>query len=236
MNYIYTLKDYRCDKHCPYCITKILDNTSEEDVHLLEYYLQDLKGDYDSFILSGNGEPSLYAYATLKYIKTLAERSGKFSSFRIQTSGAIFHQKAKLSLFSDWVKEVTVVSCRQNEDKEFFKYPKDYFHKLPVENLRVNYTLLLSKFNSKQYLEDIECLLDKYSHIALKLLDTDDPWILENAVPYSFKEYLLQELNVLLGDPIYSKLSGRYVWTLTGKKVTMSYGKESGHDFIQIRE
>ena len=55
MNYIYTLKDFRCDKKCPYCITKILDRTEEEDVHLLEQYILELEGEYHYFILSGNG-------------------------------------------------------------------------------------------------------------------------------------------------------------------------------------
>lgn len=235
MNYIYTLKDFRCDKHCPYCITKIINKVVPEDINNFEREIDDLQGDYEYFILSGNGEPSLYSYENLKMIRDKVESCGKFKNFRVQTSGILFNQCKKLDLFDKWWKEITVVSPNEELDKDFFKYKKDYFNKTyNRKDVRCNYTLLLSKFNDKTYLQDIKNLIERYNYVALKLLDTDDPWVLKYGVPYSFKDYLLSELKGIIGEPEYDEIGCRFFWTIPTGKVTMSYGKEKGHDNIQI--
>ena len=234
MNYIYTLKDFRCDKHCPYCITKIINKVVPEDVNSFEEEVTKLTGDYDYFILSGNGEPSLYKLDTLKMITDKVNSCGKFKDYRVQTSGALFRQPKKLKLFEGWWKEITVVSPNEEEDMKFFQYKVPYLSKTYRNDVRCNYTLLLNKFNSKQYLEDIKILSNRYHYVALKLLDTSDPWVVRHGVPYAFKDYLLEELKVVLGIPTYDNIGCRYYWTTVKGKVTMSFGKEKGHDDIQI--
>jgi organic radical activating enzyme len=235
MNYIYTLKDFRCDKHCPYCITKILNKVTPEDIHNFESEIDEIEGEYHYFILSGNGEPSLYPLEDLKMIRDKVESCGKFKEFRIQTSGILFNQPKKLALFGKWWKEITIVSPDGKQDIEFFNYRKEYFSKVEGrDDVRCNYTLLLSKFNDKSYLEDIKELVKRYKYVALKLLDTQDPWVLKYGVPYSFKDYLLEDLKLVLGTPVYDHVGCRYHWKTSYGKVTMSYGKEKGHDNIQI--
>jgi organic radical activating enzyme len=235
MNYIYTLKDFRCDKHCPYCITKILNKVVPEDVDNFENEIDTLGEDYEYFLLSGNGEPSLYKKETLEIIVSKVNNSHKFKDYRVQTSGALFNQPKKLKLFKGWWKEITVISPYEKEDMEFFKHKKTYFEKTyNRDDVRCNYTLLLNKFNSKQYLEDIKLLTKTYKYVALKLLDTSDPWVVAHGVPYAFKDYLLAELKPLLGEPFYDGIGCRFIWTTPIGKVTMSFGKEKGHDNIQI--
>ena len=235
MNFIYTLKDFRCNKHCPYCITKILNRVVPEDSHKFNLMLMTLPSAYDYFILSGNGEPSLYKIEVLENIVRSVNVSSKFKEMRIQTSGLLFNQPIKLALFDGWWKEITIISPDEKEDMEFFRYSKPYFEKTyGREDVRCNYTLLLEKFQSKIYLKDIKILTEKYPYVALKILDTEDPWVVKYGVPYSFKDNILKELQPLLGIPTYSKKGGRYVWITLKGKVTMSFGKKAGHDRIQI--
>ena len=238
MNYIYTLKDFRCDKQCPYCITKILNNRNvKEDVKDFKTIFKNgVNGkSYDYFNLSGNGEPSLYSSEDLKVIVETVNKSNKFKGKRVQTSGLLFRQNKKLNLFKSWWKEITVVSADHEKDKEFFKYKNHYLDlTLNRKDVRCNYTMLLSKFNSKEYLEDIIKLTKDYKYVALKLLDTKDPWVISYGVPYEFKDYILEELLPILGTATYNTKGCRYEWEKSGCFISMSYGKESGHDDIQI--
>lgn len=234
MNYIYTLKSYECNKKCPYCITKILKRKEPEDLDKLEIYLNSLKGEYDDFILSGNGEPSLYTFSDLEYIKTTAENSNKFKAFRVQTSGELFNQYDKLQLFKDWIKEITVISPIEQVDQQFYDYKNSYLLKTYSENnVRCNYVLLKKKFYNKEYINDITTLTERYPHIAIKFLDTNDEWIVKNGVPYSDYKTVVKDMESAFGTSIYNKDRGRYYF---GDNITMSYGKDKGHDYIQIEE
>ena len=233
MNYIYTLKSYKCNKHCPYCITKIIKRKEKEDILRLPEYLSNLKGNFDYFILSGNGEPSLYSYEELNFIKSTAEESGKFKDFRIQTSGLLFNQENKLALFSDWLKEITVISGDQSVDKLFYKYKDDYFEiAKKTKRVRCNLTLLLNNIDNLEHLTSE--LLSYYETVAIKLLDSNNEFIKNNAVPYDKAATIVHRLDSHLGLSFYNGNSGRYVWTHSNKCVTMSFGKEKHHDYIQI--
>lgn len=238
MNYIYTLKDYNCNKHCPYCITKIINRQEPEDIDKLKVYLSQLQDGFEDFILSGNGEPSLYSFKTLKSIKNVVEYSNKFKSFRIQTSGLLFNQPRKLELFDGWVKEITVISYDPIIDKRFFKYSKDYLHLTYFrDDVRCNYTMLLENYTNKEYMYHLALLLGVYNNIAIKLLDTDDKWVVNNGVPYTEYENIIENVSNLVGVPeAYNTTRGRYEWMLGRKTITMSYGKYKGFDKIQIEE
>lgn len=231
MNYIYTLKSYKCDKKCPYCITKILKRNVEEDVHNLESYLSDLTENYHYFILSGNGEPSLYDIDTLSYIKNVAEKSGKFKDFRIQTSGNLFLEKDKYKLFENWLKEVTVISIDQEEDIQFFKYKAPYFD-LMDNRIRINITLINQNIHKLEEL--VECYIGKYETVSLKLLDSSNAFIEKHAIKY--EDYILV-LNRMkkFGNPVYDNLAKQFKWYYNDKIITMSYGKDPKQDmYIQI--
>ena len=155
-DFVFVLGNYACDKHCPYCIAKMNKNTTlslEKEIDLLKTKIESYKQKntkFRHFVISGNGEPSLYSLDELKQIKEIVEASGLFSNFRIQTSGNLFSEKEKLNLFDNWTKEITIISENSQEDKKFYKYKNSYLDSkefLSSQNVRVNIVVLNSTLN-----------------------------------------------------------------------------------------
>jgi len=57
---------------------------------------------FQYFVLSGNGEPSLYSYDILRKLVGLIEHSRIFNDLRIQTSGNLFFEKDKFNLVKNF--------------------------------------------------------------------------------------------------------------------------------------
>lgn len=79
-NFTMITTSYNCNKKCPYCIAKI-DKLEEkmEDLLAFESAISTLKNrncKFEYFVLSGNGESSLYSYEFLKRVKRIVENSG----------------------------------------------------------------------------------------------------------------------------------------------------------------
>lgn len=235
MNYIYTLPSFACNKNCPYCISDILNKTTKEDDYLnIGQYISKLPL-CDYFILSGNGEPSLYSYDVLKYIVDTVNKSYKFNSKRVQTSGLLFNQIEKLKLFDGWIKEITVVSTSQQEDMNTLGYKNEYFNLLPTvpkTELRVNYTMLLNKYTTGVWVEEVNSWLKEAEFVAIKLLDFSNQYIEHEAVKYSEVDNIKDTLDNLYSVGEYNKVGRRYEWF--GGRLSMSYGKVNNPDIIQI--
>ena len=93
MNFIYTLKNFKCNKHCPYCIAKIHRQRKPEDIEMLPEYLQrekDAGKVFEEFVLSSNGEPTMYPTEKLQFIVDTVNNSGMFKTMRVQTSGMLY--------------------------------------------------------------------------------------------------------------------------------------------------
>lgn len=234
MNYIYTLKSYKCNKKCPYCITKILRRREKEDWKQLPEMLAKLKAEgkvFSEFVLSGNGETSNYPIQVLAFIKTAAEESGMFTGFRIQTSGKLFFERSKLLLFKDWYKEITIVSTNPTEDMAILKYKRDYMT-LAAKTPRTRCNIVLTK--NQRWKQMVFDMIKVHDTVALKILDGENKWINENAIPWSQSNQIVGKMNDSFGGFVYDSVSRRYWWYYKDKPITMSFGKELSPDYIQI--
>ena len=235
MNFIYTLKNFKCNKHCPYCIAKIHRQRKPEDIEMLPEYLQTEKDAgkvFDEFVLSSNGEPTMYSVEKLQFIVDTVNNSGMFKTKRVQTSGMLYAFPDKLAVFDGWLKEITVVDTTFEKDSAILKYKRDYFKKaFRVGELRSNLVILK---DLSSVLQNIETLLLYSDTVALKVLDGSNSWIRDTALPWESADELVRLVSTQYGEPQYNPSQGRYIWLYNNKAITMSYGKKTGHDVIVI--
>lgn len=246
--YVFILGSYACDKKCPYCIAKMNKNNTEsfeKEFEKLKETLQEYKNKkitFNNFILSGNGETSLYKIEELKKIKDLVEETKIFTDYRIQTSGNLFGDKEKLELFSNWIKEVTVISSNSKEDQDFYKYKIAYLKSkefIKTERVRVNIVVTnenLLKIN--KYISDYS-KMPNIETIALKILDnsnnnsTESKWVEEHA----FKHNKINELLELITEEnkfITFKNKRSVFKTKEDKLLTIHYSEKNTYDGINI--
>lgn len=246
--YVFILGSYACDKKCPYCIAKMNKNNTEsfeKEFEKLKETLQEYKNKkitFNNFILSGNGETSLYKIEELKKIKDLVEETKIFTDYRIQTSGNLFGDKEKLELFSNWIKEVTVISSNSKEDQDFYKYKIAYLKSkefIKTERVRVNIVVTnenLLKIN--KYISDYS-KMPNIETIALKILDnsnnnsTESKWVEEHA----FKHNKINELLELITEEnkFITFKNKRFVFkTKEDKLLTIHYSEKNTYDGINI--
>lgn len=246
--YVFILGSYACDKKCPYCIAKMNNSDTEsfeKEFEKLKETLQEYKNKkitFNNFILSGNGETSLYKIEELKKIKDLVEETKIFTDYRIQTSGNLFGDKERLELFSNWIKEITVISSNSKEDQNFYKYKTDYLKSkefIKTERIRVNIVVTnenLLKIN--KFISDYS-KMPNIETIALKILDnsnnnsTESKWIEEHA----FKHNKINELLELITEEnnFISFKDKRFVFkTKEDKLLTIHYSEKNTYDGINI--
>lgn len=249
-DYVFVLENYKCNKNCPYCIAKMnkvklpafekqLENLKEE----LKNY-QEKNINFAHFILSGNGEPSLYSYDELKQIKEIVESSNVFQDYRIQTSGNIFFEEDKLNLFNNWLKEITVASADSKEDKAFYNYDKAYLTtKSFLEQKRIRINIVLLKRNFPNILDIIATYakLNCVETIALKILDNPIPdtkegqWISKNALSYNEITTIIEKLNTKYRFLTFSQR--RFVYKLNKNKLlTIHFSESNTYDSINTKK
>ena len=249
-DYVFILANYQCNKNCPYCIAKMnqrelpsFDEQIEELKRKIKTY-QDNKVKFQYFILSGNGEPTLYSTEELQQIKEIVENSKIFLDYRIETSGNLFFDEEKLSLFENWLKEITVISDDPVKDKKFYNYPETYLDCkafLKQKRIRVNLVLLKSNW------EELIKIIEKYSKmscvetIALKLLDNPKPetkegkWITENGITHNKIEDITKLLNKHYQFISFSRK--RFIYkTKQNKLLTMHHSEKNTYDEINIKD
>lgn len=133
-NLTLVLGSYKCDKNCPYCIAKAnhkfenLDNIDNLD-DIFKQLKENLVS-FNRFVISGNGEPSLYDYSSLLRIKEVINKyRSLFKKFRIHSSGNIFFNDDKFRLFNGELQfeyEVLRVALESELDMSILGYKNDY--------------------------------------------------------------------------------------------------------------
>lgn len=249
-DYVFVLGNYNCNKRCPYCIAKMnMKNTDsfEEEIKGLEEGIKKYKDNnttFEHFILSGNGEPSLYSEKDLKRIKDIVEKSKIFKDYRIQTSGNLFSEKEKIKLFSNWIKEITVISDNPLEDQEFYKYSKNYISsKTFLESKRIRVNIVLLKSNILKLRKIINHYADMKSveTIALKILDnsnngsSESIWIDNNAIKHSEIDNILEIVKE--ENRLITFENKRFIFnTPNGKLLTIHYSENNTYDEINLKK
>lgn len=249
-DYVLILNSYECNKNCPYCIAKMNHSkisSIEEEIKKLKDNIHQFKSEekqFQSFILSGNGEPSLYPIDTLIEIKDIVESAGIFSSYRVQTSGNLFNEPKLLNLFKNWIKEITVISNDSKIDQEFYGYKKEYLNSkafLSSKNIRVNIVLLKNNFRNMNemiaYFDNLKCV----DCIALKILDNSNndskysKWITENSIRYEDIDEIIEKVSICCNLVSFHHQKF-YFKTKHNKKLTIHYDPTNHYDYINIGE
>lgn len=249
-DYVFVLGDYRCDKHCPYCIAKMNKKETlsfDREIEDLKDKIEEYKNKnvtFEHFILSGNGETSLYTFEELKMIRDIVMESKIFDDYRIQTSGNLFLNKEKLELFDSWLKEITVITSDAKEDQEFYNYKKNYLNSksfLNSKRIRVNIVALKSNINKLDKIINFYDSLEGVETIAIKLLDNsmndtlESRWISENAITY-------QQVNEVIGELVKDNkfinfVSKKFIFkTKSGKLLTMHYSEKNTYDAFNLNK
>lgn len=140
-NLTFILNNNKCNKKCPFCIAKASNkiynkttkysnefNFKQLEIILKKFEEQNCK--FNRFVLSGNGEPSLYEYKQLQgIVNMIYKHQNLFNGFRIHTSGNIFFEKEKFELFNNISNiefNILRISLKDQEDIKILKYKKNY--------------------------------------------------------------------------------------------------------------
>ncbi len=249
-DYVFVLGEYHCDKHCPYCIAKMNKKETlsfERELEILQKKLEEFKEKnikIKNFILSGNGEPSLYKYDELKMIRDIVMSANVFEDYRIQTSGNLFMDKEKLSLFDSWLKEITVITSNPKEDQEFYNYKKNYLSSksfLSSNRIRVNIVVLKSNLDKLNKMIDFYDNLDNVETIALKILDNslnnseESNWISNNAIRYEDINKIIKVINE--DYKFLNFINKRFIYeTKNKKKLTIHYSESNTYDVFNLNK
>lgn len=245
-NFICILSSYSCNKKCPFCIAR-MSNLSEtnENIDKLEEILNKNKYKYEYFILSGNGEPSLYDFSDLKNISEILKKfNNKFLEKRIQTSGNLFFETKKLELFENWIIEITRISKDSVIDMNYLNYSKDYLNAENFLNKRIRLNQILLKDNYDEIVDTIKYYFKKYNNIeqiALKILDNKNNdsiqsnWIKQYGLTYDILPELIELMN---SNFIFTnKTENNFFWDYEGKKISLFYKnknfKDNNHIFYE---
>lgn len=246
--YVFILGSYACDKKCPYCVAKMNQKktaTFEEESEELKRKITEYKEQgitFNNFILSGNGETSFYSYEELKSIKEIVESSKLFDDCRIQTSGNLFNNANILKLFSNWIKEITVISDDVNVDQEFYQYKNSYLQSkqfFASKRVRVNIVLIKDNIKSLRdminYYSELKCV----EIIAIKLLDNynnstnESKWVSDNAITIS---QINEVIDLIKQDNSFIGFENKkFIFeTKNKKKITIHYSEKNEYDAINI--
>ncbi len=217
LEFIYS--SFKCDKNCPYCTAKITKWPIKEDfVDKLEERLNLLKAQdirFRYFIISGNGEPSLNSYESLKAIKDATNKVNLFDEKRLQSSGNIFYENEKFELLKDdFMIEITRCYFDSKKDMKVLGYDRDYINtsNFKKAKIRLNYVMLKNKtFN--EYLDEIKMFIDTYPNIITVSLKTLNVNTLNDDVNNKYSKWIL--LNALTkkdADQIIEYMSNNTVF------------------------
>ena len=208
------LESFKCDKNCPYCIAK--DNVKfvnkDENFDKLEETLERLQQSgyrFSKFILSGNGEPSLYPLETIKYITScVLKYKDMFDVIRFYTSGNLFFDDEKFNYVNENFDQINIMinSFDHKKDMLITRYNKNIwetgnFKKAKFIKLDISLT---DNLDTKHLIEDIMQITQKHKNIhkvklkSLKYTDTEktqqSKWIKEHNLDILQREKILNKL------------------------------------------
>lgn len=247
------MSSFKCDKNCPYCTAKItqwpvVDNKLEM-LPLRLKHLQNLGITFRYFILSGNGEPSLYNYETLRFILNATKETNIFDERRVQTSGNLFWDNDKFNLIKDdCLIEITRTNFDSSQDMNTLGYKRDYIHSnnFPNANIRLNYVMSKGK-SFDDYIHEIKQYIDTYPNIktvSLKTLNTNtrngdisnprSRWIIANALTKADSNQIIRKMSEITPPTVKDEdFFDRYEWVYNGIPITF-YTKKLDYGYSNI--
>lgn len=244
---------FKCDKNCPYCTAKITKWPIKDDSldKLLEKlnFLKDKKIRFKYFIISGNGEPSLNSYDSLKMIKDATNKVNLFDEKRLQSSGNIFYEDDKFEMLKDdFMIEITRCYFDSKKDMEILGYERDYINtdNFKKAKIRLNYVMMKNK-TFDEYLDEIKMFIDKYPNIktvSLKTLNVNtlndnidnrySKWILENGLTKSDSDKIIDYMaNKAIFKCKDENFFDRYEWIYHDIPITF-YVKKLDYGYSNI--
>lgn len=247
------MSSFKCDKNCPYCTAKITQwPTVDNHLELLPErlkYLRDFGISFRYFILSGNGEPSLYDYETLQTILNATKEVNIFDERRLQTSGNLFFDDKKFNLMKDdFMLEITRTDFDSIIDMQTLGYRRDYIHSnnFPRANVRLNYVMLKGK-TFDEYIREIKRYIDTYPNIktvSLKTLNTNtrnsdvnnprSQWILQHALTKADSDQIIRKMSEITTPTVKDEeFFDRYEWIYNGIPITF-YTKKLDYGYSNI--
>ncbi|MBD5400203.1 hypothetical protein HDR61_00425 [bacterium] len=247
------MSSFNCDKNCPYCTAKITQwPTVDNKLELLPVRLAELRDkgiSFRYFILSGNGEPSLYDYETLKSILDATRAVNIFDEKRMQTSGNLFFDDKKFNLMKDdFMFEITRTDFDSERDMKTLGYRRDYIHSqnFPNASVRLNYVMLKGK-SFDEYIREIKQYIDTYPNIktvSLKTLNTNtrntdisnprSQWILAHALTKADSDKIVRKMSEITPPTVKDeKFFDRYEWVYNGVPITF-YTKKLDYGYSNI--
>ena len=230
------LGSYRCNKNCPYCIAKnnqkfsVCDNLERLDEILNELQENDIR--FKRFVVSGNGEPSLYSLEDLRLIKeSLLKYRDLFEIVRVHSSGNIFNEEDKFDIFglADLPLEFEIlrVALDSNVDMEVLEYNNNYLESPLFKRGNIKCDIALT-----DYLENTD-LLFQLNHflennpsikkVRLKRLLVGDndttiqaKWVKEHSLDNDEIQRVVKELGLTLENGIYQSEDRKILYKMSG--------------------
>lgn len=237
------LGSYRCNKNCPFCIAKNnqkFSNYNDKLDTISNIFDELLQGNisFNRFVLSGNGEPSLYSCEDLKKVKeALLNHKELFKKYRSHSSGNVFFDKDKFDILNDKILpiefEILRVDLNPDVDSKVLGYDKNYlesplFDKANIVKCDIAFTDYLNTENIK---EDLEEFLDKHPSIKKvrfkKLLAGDNDttpqgrWTRSHALNDEEIDKIITSLGLIPTEEGYESKDGKIVYKENG-----NYGKD----------
>lgn len=231
------LGSYKCNKNCPYCIAKNNQKFDDDKLNLVQLnnLLLDLRTNniqFNRFVLSGNGEPSLYSYQLLVLIRdVIKQNSNLFNKFRLHSSGNIFFEENKFNLFNTteipFEIEVLRTSLDSKIDMNILGYNNDYLQSdLFSKSNNIKCDIALTEFlNIDTFKDDLYTFLLTHptvKSIRLKKLMPGDnltkqrSWVLEHTLSDDIINNFINNLNLEKRGNTYKSKDGIIVYKPSG--------------------
>lgn len=229
-NLTLVLSSYKCNKNCPYCIAKnnkkFISSDNLKEISSILNTLNENNIKIKRFVISGNGEPSLYSLDELKQIRVaILENRDLFELIRIHSSGNIFFEEDKFELFNELNSEFEVlrVSLNSSDDMDILGYDKNYLDSdlfKRCNNVKCDIALT-------DYLEDIniqQFLIDNPSIKKIRfknLLGADNDtlygkWVKEHTLRYDEIHEIIKALNLSYNNGIYVSDDKKIIYKPSG--------------------
>lgn len=229
-NLTLVLSSYKCNKNCPYCIAKnnkkFISSDNLNGISSILNTLNENNIKIKRFVISGNGEPSLYSLDELKQIRAaILENRDLFELIRIHSSGNIFYEEDKFELFNELNSEFEVlrVSLNPSDDMDILGYDKNYLDSdlfKRCNNVKCDIALT-------DYLEDINIQQFLINNPSIKkirfktLLGADNDtlygrWVKEHTLRYDEIHEIIKTLNLSYNNGIYVSDDKKIIYKPSG--------------------
>lgn len=229
-NLTLVLSSYKCNKNCPYCIAKnnMKFNTTDnlENVGLLLRDLRENNIKAKRFVISGNGEPSLYSLEELKKIRAaFMEYRDLFQLIRIHSSGNIFFEEDKFDLFNKINTEFEIlrVSLDASDDMKILGYNQNYldselFKKCNNVKCDIALTNYLNENDIEQFLSNNPSI-KKIRFKTLLGMDSNTSygkWINEHSLKHEEIQKVIKTLKLSRYNGIYISDDKKIIYKPSG--------------------